>query len=86
MKVFNRVESGRRGVIKGCAKIGFVCVADRRAVGCRQRYHGGIVARIDAIELPAFAQGAEAGIAPQDAWDERYSRNTRAISLVSKYE
>lgn len=82
VEVFDGVESARGGVVERFAQAGFICIAGRSFVRLGHRYHGGIVARVDSVELSTFPQGAEAGIAPQDARDHRYSRDAGSISFV----
>jgi hypothetical protein len=47
----------------------------------REQYYGGVITRVDAVELPAFSQRVEAGIAPEDARDDGYSRDA-ALSVT----
>lgn len=69
VEIFDRVESARRRVLQRCAQVGLVCEIRRSfVVRLRQRYHRRVVARIDAVELRALPQGAEAGIAPKNSW------------------
>ena len=73
MEVFDRVEAARLEIIERCAQVRFVCGAGERFVAeLRERYYSWVIPWIDAIELPAFPQGIEAGIAPEDAWDDGY--------------
>jgi hypothetical protein len=45
-----------------------------------KRYYGGIISRVDTVELSALAQQVEAGIAPEDARNDRYSCDTAVVS------